>query len=203
MTHAKYESSKLTNLFEFELGWLTFLRQRRRTRPLLRGAMLFHCHCPRYRFGISLLLSIVLFASPVVHSWTCTLTIQGPASSISACKATALLLGSSRDLLAYNVTFQSRFSCSSCTRLGGGSLNGTCNAVLVARLTTPSILQYYANAWAVPVGGSYGVGAYMTRIHASNPTCSGQGNCSDLFPLRASTYLGGGEQIRKSLKLHI
>ena len=51
----------------------------------------------------------------------------------------------------------------------------------------------------MPIGGDYsGVGAFISRINYTNPTCTKNGSCSDLFPLRASVLLGGGELHRNT-----
>ena len=64
-------------------------------------------------------------------------------------------------------------------------------------------MQFYANAWAMPIGGDYsGIGAFTSRINYTNPTCTKNGSCSDLFPLRASVLLGGGGQLNYSKPVH-
>ena len=125
----------------------------------------------------------------LVDATNCTLTVAGPASSLTACQDTASELGNAPDLLANGVSFVSPFNCSSCAAAG----NGTCTASITGQLSSLALLQYYANAWALPSGGIYGTGAFMIRIIPSNPTCATNGTCSDLFPLRASVLLGGGE----------
>lgn len=142
-----------------------------------------------FRISSSIIFLLGASLSRLLEATTCTLTVSGPASSLAACQDTASELRSAPDLLANGVSFVSPFNCSSCAAAG----NGACNASLTAQLSPLVLLQYYANAWAVPTGGTYGSNAFMIHIIASNPTCATSGTCSDLFPLRASTLLGGGE----------
>lgn len=43
------------------------------------------------------------------------------------------------------------------------------------------------------VGGPYGIGAFMTHVVQTNPSCENGANCMDLFPAMVWTTLGKGE----------
>ena len=138
-----------------------------------------------------LLLCFNLPASVVV-ALSCTLTITGPAMSLSVCRETAAMLNTAPDLLANGVALVSPFNCTTCKTSGGSAR--VCNTSLAAKFSAPMLLQWYANAWAVPAGGVYGTVASMLRVNVSNPTCTKNGTCHDLLPLRASVLMGGGEE---------
>ncbi len=97
------------------------------------------------------------------------LTVVGTAASSAACAAAAAALSSNGSLaaggaplLSFGAAFLSPFACVSCVPPAAG---GPCNAELQAELRPPSLLQWYANAWAAPVNGTYFNGMGMVWIH--------------------------------------
>lgn len=124
-----------------------------------------------------------------------TFTITGAAFSSEACNATAALLNTDATYLAYNVTYMQPFSCVSCDPVPIFPNTGaTCIANLTAVLRPLVLLQLYANLWASPTeGGPYGVGQYARRVYNTNPTCTPDSGCTDLFPRLVNILMGGGE----------
>jgi hypothetical protein len=147
---------------------------------------------------VLLLLLLAFLASPRPADADCldqegaVLTITGPASTQADCFAAADYLNTNPAYLEHFVSFISPFSCS-CSPLGPAA-GGPCAATLTATLPHLVLLQYYANIWAAPTGGTYGRGAYAIFINQSNPTCTQTQPCSDVFPGIIRARLGGGEQ---------